>query len=118
MSNQEPPQDPRSRPEMGQNPFDNPRLDPGTRPSSPTHASDHPGREYAIRGTDVANDRHPSSGASGPSEPRRPGLNERQAPRRSSADTLGAADPVVPGELLLRDEPVVINDGCEVTMVR
>lgn len=118
MSNEKAPQDPQERPELGQNPFNNPDLDNETRLSTPSHVSDDPGREYSSSEPDRADARHPSSGASGPSEPRRPGLNVRQAPRRSSADSLGLADPVVPGELLLRDEPVLINAGREVTSLR
>ncbi|AXH98078.1 urease subunit beta [Ornithinimicrobium avium] len=59
-----------------------------------------------------------ASGVGAPSEPRRPGTNERQAPRRHCADELAAADPVVPGEVLLGEGPVRINEGAEVTRLR
>lgn len=89
---------------------------------APTHPSDHPGRDYpqegsADRSRFASNaERSHSSGLNNPSEPRRPGTGERQAPLRSSL-TASDTTPVVPGELLLAEAPVVINDGLPVRTV-
>ena len=65
---------------------------------------------------------HPSDdpdGASGSNPPRRPGTGERQAPRRLVAgDRVAEEAPLVPGEILYSDEPVVINAGAELVTVR
>lgn len=117
MSNERPPQDPAERPDLSENPFDNPDGGAERPAGSQEHASDDPGRDYAAPEQEE-DERYSSSGVGGPSEPRRPGTGERQAPRRPSTEVLAAADPVIPGELLLRDEPVVINEGAEITRLR
>lgn len=124
MNNERPPQD--RRPAPTDNPFDNPELDPGDHEVSPHHESDHPGRDYEVAGARSAApatsgadlERHPSSGAHGPSEPRRPGTGERQGRRRRSDDQLTSVDAVVPGEILLADGDIVINEGRPVTRLR
>lgn len=89
----------------------------------PEHPSDHPGREYPDadsleRGTFTSEaKRSHSSGPSSPSEPRRPGTGERQAPLRSGPGITEKTS-VIPGELLLRDEPVEINAGLPVSTLR
>lgn len=89
----------------------------------PEHPSDYPGREYPDAGSPdrgkftSAADRSHSSGLSNPSEPRRPGTGERQAPLRS-APSVPDSTPIVPGEILLADDDVVINDGAPVTTIR
>ncbi|HET8628658.1 MAG TPA: urease subunit beta [Thermomicrobiales bacterium] len=58
--------------------------------------------------------RHPHSGPGHGSPPRRPGTGERQAPGRP-----GAGDrPLIPGEVLYADGPVVINAGKDVVRLR
>jgi len=78
-----------------------------------SHASDDPGGpEQAVTGG-----RH--SGRGGPSQPRRPGTGERQAPRRHYVGDQPHADlPLVPGEVLYGDGPVVINAGKDVVKLR
>lgn len=88
------------------------------------HPSDAPGRDYPREGDperesfDSEADRSHSTGSSGPSEPRRPGAGMRQAPLHE--DTAAAAKKIgfIPGGLVLREEPVIINQGLEVTKVR
>lgn len=105
MSNERPPQDPADAPAMEENPFDNPALGPDAAPEPPAHPTDHPGREYdrdeVVR----------SSGIGAPSEPRRSGSGSRQAPRRASDDAVDQRVPVIPGEILLADGPVLLNAG-------
>ncbi|MGB6244507.1 MAG: urease subunit beta [Gordonia sp. (in: high G+C Gram-positive bacteria)] len=92
-------------------------------PDEPEHPSDYPGREYPGEGSPdrgkftSAADRSHSSGLSNPSEPRRPGTGERQAPLRS-APTIPDTTPIVPGEIFLAGGPVIINDGLPVTTLR
>lgn len=99
-----------------------PPRDP-EQPTENEHPSDYPGREYPdddsldrSKFTSTAERSH-SSGVSNPSEPRRPGTGERQAPLRS-APTVPATTPVVPGEILLADTPIEINAGLEVTTLQ
>lgn len=87
------------------------------------HPSDYPGRDYPGEAAperdnhrSEANRSH-SSGPNNPSEPRRPGTGERQAPLRSGPGVTGATS-VIPGEILLLDEDVAINVGLEVSSVR
>lgn len=61
---------------------------------------------------------HPSSGANAPSPPRRSGTGERQAPRRHCPGDIDAGAPLTPGEILCGAEPVVINAGKQVTVLR
>ena len=62
---------------------------------------------------------HRSSGPASPSLPRRPGTGERQAERRHYTGHQPHLDePMIPGEVLYGDEPVVINANKEVTTVR
>lgn len=107
------------------NPFENEELQPEHRTIDAEHPSDHPGRDYDdVETTVVAEpgiderERHPSSGPSGPSEPRRPGAGSRQGLREESAAPVTAADKVIPGQIFLRDEPVEINVGLAVTTLR
>ena len=75
------------------------------------HPSDHPG------GPDRPRHQHSGPGASSP--PRRPGIGERQAPRRrETADQPQEGAPLVPGEILYGDEPVVINAAADAVTVR
>lgn len=108
MSNEKPPQDPDSAPEITDNPFDNPALNPAdatTAKDTPAHPTDDPGRTYI----EEASPGH--SGVGAPSEPRRSGTSSRQAPRRISEQAVDHRDSVIPGEILLAPEPVVINRG-------
>lgn len=88
------------------------------------HPSDAPGRDYPQenapeRGSfDSDADRSHSTGDSGPSEPRRPGTGMRQAPLREDTAEEARRAGIIPGELLLQDDPVIINRGLEVTRVR
>lgn len=84
--------------------------------AEPKHASDDPGRDYPDQPESEGPTR--SSGACGPSEPRRPGTGERQAPRRESAGELKESDPLIPGEVLLGEGDVEINTGLDVTTIR
>lgn len=78
------------------------------------HPSDDPGRSDQ-RGSVV----HPSSGEGSPSPPRRPGTGSRQGTRRPHTGEQPHLDePMIPGEVLYGDEPVVINAGAEVTTLR
>ncbi|GAB3490173.1 urease subunit beta [Nocardiopsis coralliicola] len=89
-------------------------------PSHPP-GSDSPGEDAAESGGfDSGTDRVRSSGASGPSEPRRPGMGMRQSPLAEDADAdAGEAEVgIIPGEMLLLDDPVAINQGLEVTAIR
>ncbi|WP_211096871.1 urease subunit beta [Arthrobacter echini] len=99
------------------NPFFNPDLSE-TELSTTGHPSDHPGKDYSgdsDSGKKVGKRR---SGSSSPSEPRRPGTNERQAPRRKTPPPGDPQEPVVPGELFLADGDIDINVGLEVTTIR
>ncbi|HXT46287.1 MAG TPA: urease subunit beta [Pseudonocardiaceae bacterium] len=81
------------------------------------HPSDDPGgRERAHR---LEADRHPSSGPGGPSLPRRCGTGERQAERRHyTGEQPHVDEPLIPGEVVYGDDPVVINAGKEVITLR
>lgn len=107
MSNEKPPQHPADVPPMEKNPFDNPDLGPDDAPEPPAHPSDDPGREYP----DHAEATEGHSGVGAPSEPRRAGSGSRQSPRRTTDDAVDARVPVIPGEILLADGPVLINAG-------
>ena len=88
------------------------------------HPSDAPGRDYPQEGApergsfDSDADRAHSSGYSGPSEPRRPGTGMRQSPLREDTHVDVGEPGIIPGELLLGDDPVSINQGLDVTEVR
>lgn len=99
------------------NPFDNPKLKPKKRHVEPVHPSDDPGRDYPSEPT-PENEPHHSSGPSSPSEPRRSGTGERQAPRRHSDERLDESDPLIPGEVLHCGDDVEINAGLDVTTLR
>ena len=88
-------------------------------PSLPEHASDDPGAAQQ-HSADPDLDRHPSSGVGTPSLPRRPGTGERQAVRREHGiDQLPTpGQPMVPGEVLYADSPVIINEGADVVTLR
>lgn len=82
------------------------------------HVSDDPGRDYDRTSVEPAEHRR-SSGVHSPSEPRRPGTGERQAPRRQSDKPFDdEADPLIPGEILYGEGDVVINEGAEITTIR
>ena len=83
------------------------------------HPSDDPGTDAAVRGGRGPIE-HPHSGANSPSLPRRPGTNERQAPRRHYGDEQSPHldAPMVPGEICYGDGPVLINQGKEVLTIR
>ena len=77
------------------------------------HPGDDPGR------TAAGAPRHPHSGANTPSQPRRPGTGERQAPHvHYTGDQPHADLPLIPGEVLYGDDPVVINAGKDVIRLR
>jgi urease subunit beta len=99
-----------------ENPFANPART-GRKPDDDTrHPSDNPG--YDTEPIHNRKTRHPSSGSSSSSQPRRPGTSERQSPSRQSSRRFVAYEPIVPGEVLYGDEPVEINAGAEVTVLR
>jgi urease subunit beta len=77
------------------------------------HASDDPGKPKL----DVIE--HPHSGTGSPSQPRRPGTGERQAPRvHYTGDQPHDDLPMVPGQVIYGDEPVEINAGKEAITLR
>lgn len=115
MSNEKPPQDPADAPSMEENPFDNPELAPDAAAEPATHLTDDPGREYA---QDAQEEARGHSGVGAPSEPRRSGTSSRQAPRRATTDPVDYRVPVIPGEILLAEEPVVINRGASPITLR
>lgn len=81
------------------------------------HPSDHPGTRDRRRRDDL--DRHPHSGPNSPSLPRRAGTGERQAERRHyTGDSPHLDRPLIPGEVLYGDDPVVINAGADAVAVR
>lgn len=98
------------------NPFENPDYRSADH-GEPRHASDDPGRDYP-KGKPESEGPTRSSGACGPSEPRRPGTGERQAPRRESARELKESDPLIPGEVLLGEGDIEINTGLDVTTIK
>lgn len=101
------------------NPFATPDTDKDLSPTARFHPSDEPGRDYPAGEQDAEGvERHHSSGVAAASGPRRPGTNERQAPRRPSAQALKEAEPIIPGEVLLAEGSVEINVGLEVTTIR
>jgi urease subunit beta len=78
------------------------------------HPSDNPGRSER-----AGADRHLSSGSNAASPPRRPGIGERQAERRHyTGDRPHLDEPLIPGEVVYGDDPVVINAGKDVITVR
>lgn len=82
------------------------------------HPSDHPG-EQQRQSPDQSREHHPSSGAGVPSPPRRAGTGERQAERRHHpGEGQPARTPLVPGEVLYGDDPVLINEGADVVTLR
>lgn len=85
----------------------------------PEHPTDDPGADQQ-QTPDPDLDRHPSSGVGTPSPPRRPGTGGRQAVRREHApDELPPPGrPLVPGEVLYAEAPVVINEGADVVTIR
>ena len=98
------------------NPFGRPRSTTEDRDPNHSHPSDYPGYDSGV----VYNHktRHPSSGAGGPSQPRRTITNERKAPQRHSDKQVHAYEPVVPGEVLFGSAPVEINADAPVTTLR
>ena len=85
-----------------------------TRPGE--HPSDDPGG-HQVNPHDP--ERHPSSGPGTPSLPRRGGTGQRQAERRHYVGDEPAVDePLIPGEVLYGDTPVVINAGKEAVTLR
>lgn len=111
MSNETPPQE-IDDVDSAQNPFDNPEITERTHDVDDRHLTDDPGRDYDNESEVMRKI------SSSPSEPRRPGAGGRQAPRRGNDDSIDAGDPVVPGEILLHDDPIQVNDGLEVTTLR
>ncbi|SMX93093.1 urease subunit beta [Brevibacterium sp. 239c] len=123
MSNENAPGENTDEATVNDNPFENEELQPKDREVEPEHATDDPGREYdepetmviVEPGIDNDRERHPSSGPSSPSEPRRPGGGSRQAPRQEHDAPVTSADRVIPGEIFLKEEPIEINAGLAVT---
>jgi urease subunit beta len=77
------------------------------------HPSDDPGKARA------AAPRYRHSGPNSPSQPRRPGTGERQAPRVYYTGDQPHADlPLIPGEVLYGDGPVTINADKDVIKLR
>lgn len=82
------------------------------------HPSDDPGRTCDQTGVE-SEGRTQSSGPHAPSEPRRPGTGERQASRRQVAGMPEDEEaPLIPGEILLGEGGVMINEGSEITTLR
>lgn len=78
------------------------------------HPSDHPGGAAP-----PSDDRHRSSGSNAPSMPRRPGTGERQAERRYyTGEQPHVDEPMIPGQVIYGDDPVVINAGADVITLR
>lgn len=78
------------------------------------HPSDDPGDSERCD-----SQTRPSSGSNAPSLPRRAGTGERQAPRQLYTGDSPEADlPMVPGEILHGEGPVVINAGKDVLSLR
>ena len=83
----------------------------------PEHPSDDPGGRINKAGH--APERHPSSGPGTPSLPRRAGTGERQAERRHfTGNDPHIGRPLVPGEVIYGDAPVVINEGQDAITLR
>ncbi len=83
------------------------------------HPSDDPGRPADPASTERTAPRYQHSGSNGPSQPRRPGTGERQAPRvHYTGDQPHDDLPLIPGEVLYGDGPVVINAGRDVVTLR
>ena len=99
-----------------ENPFGSPDPSKIGREADYRHPSDDPGYDSGV--TYNHKTKHPSSGVGGSSQPRRPGTNERQSPRRLSDARVTASEPVIPGEVLCGANPVEINVGAEVTTLR
>lgn len=79
------------------------------------HPSDDPGGRHA---NPHDPERHPSSGPAAPSLPRRGGTGQRQAERRHYVgDEPDRDEPLIPGEIIYGDDPVVINAGKDVVTV-
>jgi urease beta subunit len=123
MSNETAPGEQNDDTTLDDNPFENEDLQPTDRDVEAEHQTDDPGRDYDDAETTVIDEpgidndreRHPSSGQSSPSSPRRPGSGTRQAPRSEHEGPVTSADKVIPGEIFLADEPVEINAGLAVT---
>ncbi len=80
------------------------------------HPSDDPGGSGARTS---GPERHPHSGPGVSSPPRRPGTGERQAERRRYVgDDAHGDEPLIPGQVIYGDDPVVINAGKAVTSLR
>ena len=77
------------------------------------HISDDPGTPQQKR------PRPQKSGPNSPSQPRRPGTGARQAPRvHYTGDQPDTDLPLIPGEVLYGDEPVIINAGKDAIRLR
>jgi urease subunit beta len=71
------------------------------------------------RSTQAGAARHRHSGPNSPSQPRRPGTGERQAPRVHYTGAQPHTElPLIPGEVLYGDDPVVINAGKDAVRLR
>lgn len=82
------------------------------------HPSDHPG-EGQQQTPDAAAERHPHSGPGAFSLPRRPGTGQRQVERRRyTGEDPHADEPMIPGEVIYGDDPVVINAGADEITLR
>ena len=76
-----------------------------------SHPSDDPGTTRPGR--------RGSSGPSSPSLPRRAGTGERQAERRHyTGDQPHIDEPLIPGQVIYGDDPVIINAGKDVVKLR
>lgn len=82
------------------------------------HVSDDPGRDYEVTDGEGPEGRSLSSGEGAPSEPRRPGMGERQAPRSKLVGALDEVTPVVPGEIFFGNGDIEINIGMPVTTLQ
>lgn len=85
------------------------------------HSSDDPGTTPTQQpeASDAGAARRQHSGPASPSQPRRPGTGERQAPRVYYTGDQPHTDlPLIPGEVLYGDDPVIINAGKDVIKVR
>ncbi|MHA6667671.1 urease subunit beta [Homoserinimonas sp. A447] len=99
-----------------ENPFGRNRTGDRGPKTDASHPSDNPGYDSGVVYDHKV--KHPSSGVGSSSQPRRPGMNERQSPRRLFDAKISAYEPIIPGEILFGRDPVEINVDAEVTRIR
>lgn len=83
------------------------------------HPSDDPGIPSVPSAAAKRGEPNRHSGRGNSSPPRRPGTGERQAiRRRGSQEQANELEPLIPGEVLYADDPVIINQGQEAVTLR